>query len=91
MTMTRTLITCVLIWATAESAVAGPIGYSFRQADGKLYAINQGADVFVLTASPDYALLATNSLGEHTNATVVGSQGSLFVRTDSALWCLAND
>jgi len=55
---------------------------------GRIYAINQSADVFVLEAAPDYKLLATNSLGEYTNSTVVGSQGNLFIRTHEALWCI---
>ncbi len=48
----------------------------------------QSADVFVIEASPQYQLIATNSLGEHTNSTVVGSQGNLFIRTHEALWCI---
>ncbi len=57
-------------------------------ADGKIYAMNQSADVFVIEASPEYKLVATNSLGEVSNSTVVGSQGNLFVRTHEALWCI---
>ena len=55
-----------------------------------IYAINQSADVFVLQASPDYNLIATNSLNSHTNSTVIGSQGNLFIRTQDALWCIGN-
>ncbi len=54
----------------------------------KIYAINQSADVFVIEAAPEYKLIATNSLGEYTNSTVVGSQGDLFIRTHAALWCI---
>ena len=57
-------------------------------ASGKIFAINQASDVFVVNASPTYKRLATNSLGEHTNSTVAGSQGNLFIRTHDALWCL---
>ncbi len=57
-------------------------------ADRKIYALNQSADVFVFEASPQYKLIATNSLGEHTNSTVVGSQGNIFIRTHEALWCI---
>jgi len=57
--------------------------------DGKIYAMNKSADVFVIEASPEYKLLATNSIGgERTNSTVVGSQGNLFIRTHDALWCI---
>ncbi len=57
-------------------------------AGGKIYIINQSADVFVIEAAPQYKLIVTNSLGEYTNSTVVGSQGDLFIRTHEALWCI---
>jgi outer membrane protein assembly factor BamB len=63
---------------------------SLTLAGGKIYAVNQSADVFVLEASPIYQLLATNSLHEHTNASIAVSQGSLFVRTQDALWCIGD-
>ncbi len=57
---------------------------SLRLAAGKIYAINQGTDIYVLDASPTYRLLATNSLGEHTNSSISASQGNLFFRTHAA-------
>jgi outer membrane protein assembly factor BamB len=56
-------------------------------ADGKLYAVNQGGDGFVLKASPKFEVLATNSLGETTIASMAVSDGDLFIRTHKALWC----
>lgn len=58
-------------------------------ADGKLYIPNQSGDVFVLRASPTYEVLATNSVGEATNASLAASNGDLFLRTDKSLWCFA--
>ena len=58
-------------------------------ADGKLYIPNQSGDVFVLRASPTYEILATNSVGEATNASLAASNGDLFLRTDKSLWCFA--
>jgi hypothetical protein len=43
----------------------------------------------VLRAGPKFELLATNSVGESTNASLAASNGELFLRTDKALWCLA--
>ncbi len=63
---------------------------SLTLADGKLYAINQSADVFVVAASPNYELVATNSLAEHTNSSVAASQGNLFIRTHESLWCIGD-
>ena len=55
----------------------------------KLYVINQGGDTFVLEPSPEFKLVATNPLGEMTNASLAISDGEIFVRTQQALWCIA--
>ena len=78
-----------LIW---EERLRGPAAKSDNWssivvADGKLYAINQGGDAFVLKASPTFEVLATNSLAEATIASMAVSDGDLFVRTHKALWC----
>jgi outer membrane protein assembly factor BamB len=57
-------------------------------ADGRLYAVNQGGDAFVLKASPKFEVQATNSLGEATIASMAASDGDLFIRTHKALWCV---
>jgi outer membrane protein assembly factor BamB len=58
-------------------------------ADGKIYVPNQSGDVFVLRPSPKFEVLATNSVGEPTNASLAASNGELFLRTDKGLWCFA--
>jgi outer membrane protein assembly factor BamB len=58
-------------------------------ADGKIYVPNQSGDVFGVRASPTFELLATNAVGEPTNASLAASAGDLFLRTDKGLWCLA--
>jgi outer membrane protein assembly factor BamB len=63
---------------------------SMLLADGKIYVPNQSGDVFVVRASPKFELLATNSVGEPTNASLAASDGELFLRTDKGLWCFAN-
>jgi outer membrane protein assembly factor BamB len=78
-----------LIW---EERLRGPAAKSdswssMVVADGKLYAINQGGDAFVLKASPKFEVLATNSLAETTIASIAVSDGDLFIRTHKALWC----
>ena len=62
---------------------------SMLLADGKIYAPNQSGDVFVLRAAPKFEILATNSIGEPTNASLAASDGEVFMRTDKALWCFA--
>ena len=63
---------------------------SMLLADGRIYVPNQAGDVFVLRAAPEFELLATNSVGESTNASLAASAGELFLRTDRGLWCFAN-
>jgi outer membrane protein assembly factor BamB len=62
---------------------------SMLLADGKIYVPNQSGDVFVLRASPKFEVLASNSVGEPTNASLAASNGQVFLRTDKSLWCFA--
>lgn len=57
-------------------------------ADGKCYAANQIGDCFVFKASPTFELLATNSLGEKIIGSIAVSDGQLFIRGYSNLWCI---
>jgi len=80
-----------LIW---EERLKGPAAKSDNWsslvlADDRLYAINQGGDAFVLRASPKFEVLATNSLGETTIASMAVSDGEIFIRTHKALWCIS--
>ena len=59
-------------------------------ADGLCYTITQGGDGFVFKASPRFELVATNALGEHSNSSVVPSDGQLFLRTYRHLWCIGD-
>jgi outer membrane protein assembly factor BamB len=54
----------------------------------RIFVMNKSADVFVFKAAPQFELLATNSLGEDTNSSVVISEGDVFLRTHQALWCI---
>jgi outer membrane protein assembly factor BamB len=57
-------------------------------ADERLYMLNQSGDTFVLAAKPSFELLATNSLGETTNSSIVISDREIFIRTHEHLWCV---
>jgi outer membrane protein assembly factor BamB len=61
---------------------------SMIRAGDRLYAVNHSGDTFVLRASPRFELLATNSIGEHTESSLAASDDELFLRTHRALWCL---
>jgi outer membrane protein assembly factor BamB len=61
---------------------------SVMLADGLCYTINQSGDCFVFKASPQFEQVAANSLGEHSNSSIVPSDGQLFIRTYQNLWCI---
>jgi outer membrane protein assembly factor BamB len=81
-----------LVW---EERLRGPAAKSdswssMVLADGRLHVINQGGDAFVLKASPKFEVLATNSLGETTMASLAPSDGEIFIRTYKHLWCVSS-
>lgn len=63
---------------------------SVMLAGDRCYTMTQGGDCFVFRASPDFELIATNTLGEYSNSSVIASDGELFLRTYDALWCIAH-
>ena len=67
-----------------------PAGVGFTAspwaASGRLYAISEDGDTYVIKAGPKYELLAKNSLGEMTMATPAMAQGNLIVRTAERLY-----
>jgi outer membrane protein assembly factor BamB len=60
-------------------------------ANGNCYTITQGGDCFIFKASPQFELVAVNSLGERSNSSIASSDGELFIRTYQALWCIAEN
>ena len=87
----RNLKTGDLIWKERLKG-PGPTGQNWSSlvlsADGKLYAVNQGGDAFVFKASPNFELIATNSLGEKIIGSIAVSDGQLFIRGHKTLWCI---
>lgn len=84
------LATGTLVW---EQRLRGPgkTGQNWSSvmlAGGNCYTITQGGDCFVFKASPQFELVAVNSLGERSNSSVVPAGGKLFLRTHEALWCI---
>jgi outer membrane protein assembly factor BamB len=61
---------------------------SLVMAGDKIYATDQDGDTFVFAAKPNFEELSRNRLGEHTNASLAISGGSIFIRTYEHLWCI---
>ncbi len=84
------LVTAKVVWTSRLKGTGESNGvWSSPVLNGdKIYVMNKSAEVFVFKAAPQFELLATNSLGEETNSSVVISEGDVFLRTHSALWCI---
>jgi outer membrane protein assembly factor BamB len=56
----------------------------------RLYLLTKQGDTYVIAANPkEFKLLATNRLGDPTNASIAPSNGELFIRTARYLWCIS--
>ncbi|MGH7456207.1 MAG: PQQ-binding-like beta-propeller repeat protein, partial [bacterium] len=56
--------------------------------DGKIYLPSEDGGIFVVKAGPNFALLATNPMGELLMATPAISSGMMFVRTQHHLFAI---
>lgn len=79
-----------LVWEKRLAGTKGTNWSSVMLADGLCYTITQGGDCFVFRASPEFDLVAENSLGEPSNSSIVASKGQLFIRTHQHLWCIGS-
>jgi outer membrane protein assembly factor BamB len=68
---------------TTEAAgfTASPWAYN-----GKIFALSEDGDTYVIDAGPRFSVIAKNSLGEMTLATPAVVRGSLIIRTASKLY-----
>jgi hypothetical protein len=74
-------------------ARSGLIYASPLLADGKLYYVSQHNGSYVLAAEPKFKLLAHNTFEDDSsraNASIAAVNGELLLRTDHALYCIAN-
>ena len=74
-----------------DKPITGGAWGSIVHADGKLYLTSQRGETLVFAAKPDeYEEIAANKLdGSTTRASIVPSDGELFIRTYQHLWCIA--
>jgi outer membrane protein assembly factor BamB len=56
--------------------------------DGKIYLVSETGETFVLRAGREPQVLARNDIGERLIASPAISHGSLFLRSDGALFCI---
>ena len=70
----------------ASGFTASPWAYN-----GKIFAMSEDGDTYVIQAGPEFKVLGKNSLGEMTLATPAISRGSLVIRTASKLYRSRNE
>ncbi len=58
--------------------------------NGKIFAMSEDGDTFVIQAGPEFAVLGRNSLNEMSMATPAVAHGSLILRTASKLYRIAD-
>lgn len=85
------LATGKLVWEERlpTSGASGQTWSSMVRAGDRLYVVNQSGDTIVLRAAPQYEVLARNPVGEPSNSTLALSAGEIFLRTETALYCIA--
>ncbi len=69
-----------------------PGGYSASPiaADGRIYVASESGEVFTLRAGREFEILARNTMHDTTLATPALAAQTLFVRTERAVWALAD-
>ena len=73
------------VTAEASGFTASPWAYN-----GKVFALSEDGDTFVMQAGSSFKVLGKNSLGEMALATPAIANGSLFVRTATRLYRISN-
>jgi outer membrane protein assembly factor BamB len=73
------------IAADASGFTSSPWAYN-----GKIFAMSEDGDTYVIQAGPEFKVLGKNTLAEMTLATPAVSRGSLVIRTASKLYRIAN-
>lgn len=68
------------------SAESGGFTTSPWAYNGKIFALSEDGDTFVIQAGPEFKLLGTNTLDDMAMATPAALRGSLMLRTRSALY-----
>lgn len=78
--------------ATGETIWQERLGGSFSAspvfAEGRIYFVSDTGETTVITAGPEFKVLAKNPLGEKVQASMAVAQGKLFIRTEKNLFCI---
>jgi outer membrane protein assembly factor BamB len=77
------------IWTGSVAAGSAPFYASPTVADGKVYCVNENGSIIVASAGPEFKVLSTITMDEKpVRASIVASNGQLFIRTAKNLYCI---
>jgi outer membrane protein assembly factor BamB len=71
-----------------KSRVDGVFSASPVAGDGKVFLLSENGETFVLKAGREFEVLARNELDARQVASPAISEGRLYIRTDSYLYCI---
>ena len=74
-----------IVW---QERVGGNFAASPVAADGRIYFLGDNGETTVIEAEPEFKVLAKNPLSERVQASIAISEGRLFIRTESNLFCV---
>ncbi len=76
-----------IVW---QERLGGNYSASPVSAEGRIYLLSDEGETVVMEAGPTPKILARNPLGEKTQASMAISQGQIFIRTVSHLYCIGS-
>jgi outer membrane protein assembly factor BamB len=71
--------------------VARETSSSLLYSSGRIYLIDEQGKTYVFAAAPTYKLLAENDLADRSLASFAADDGTLYIRTASALWRIGEE
>lgn len=79
-------VTGEIVWK--QRLPAGQYGASPLLAENRIYLLSDKGETTVIEVGPEYKVLAKNQLGEKCKASLAVSNGKLFIRSQSNLFCI---
>lgn len=80
----------VILWKHRIGSGSGAFYASLIAADDKIYAVKSNGTTYVVAAQDSFRLVSESSLPEEIFASPAVAGNCLFLRTVSALYCIAN-
>ena len=74
-----------IIW---EERIGGDHCASPVYADGKIYFLSERGETAIINASPEFKIVARNTIDVRCQASIAVSQGNLFIRSENNLFCI---